>query len=165
MRAAVEEAITVVEGVVTEILTERSPHGKLGPIAKPTRNELARHDIRRCEIMHELSIAMSILDLAAEEAERTRERARVLEIHLKLGRLSGVVKEALLSAYELARECTALEEAQLVIEEVPIRVHCPSCKTARAVVSAQQLCCADCGTPSADVLSGRELEVFAREIQ
>jgi hydrogenase nickel incorporation protein HypA/HybF len=125
---------------------------------------LERHDIRPCEIMHELSIAMSILDLAEEEAER-HGSARVLEIHLKLGRLSGVVKEALLSAYELARESTALEEARLVIEEVPVRVHCPACKTTRAVVSAQQLCCLECGTPSADVVSGRELEVFAMEIQ
>ena len=114
--------------------------------------------------MHELSIAVSILDLAAEEAER-HGSVRVLEIHLKLGPLSGVVKEALLSAYQLARESTPLEEAQLVIEEVPVQVHCPTCKTTRAVVSAQQLCCALCGTPSADVVSGRELEVVAMEIQ
>jgi hydrogenase nickel incorporation protein HypA/HybF len=133
-------------------------------MAKLMRAGLEHHDIHQCEIMHELSIAMSILDLAAEEAER-QGGARVLEIHLKLGRLSGVVKEALLSAYELARESTALEEAQLVIEEVAVRVHCPACNTTRAVVSAQQLCCAECGTPSADVVSGRELEVFAMEIQ
>jgi hydrogenase nickel incorporation protein HypA/HybF len=118
----------------------------------------------RCEIMHELSIAVSILDLAEEEAEK-HGSARVLEIHLKLGALSGVVKEALLSAYELAREGTSFEEARLVIEEVPVRVHCPTCKTTRAAVSAQRLCCAECGTPSADLVSGRELEVFAMEIQ
>jgi hydrogenase nickel incorporation protein HypA/HybF len=116
------------------------------------------------EIMHELSIALSILDMAAEEAER-RGNVRVLEIHLKLGPLSGVVKEALLSAYELARETTPLEEAVLVIEEVPVLVHCPTCRATRAVVSIQELCCAECGTPSPDVASGRELEVVAMKIQ
>jgi len=114
--------------------------------------------------MHELSIALSILDLATEEAQK-HGSVRVLEIHLKLGRLSGVVKEALLSAYELARENTPLEEAQLIIEEVPVQVFCPACRATRAVVSVQQLCCADCGTPSAEVVSGRDLEVVAMEIQ
>ena len=43
--------------------------------------------------------------------------------------------------------------------------YCPSCGAARAVVSAQQLCCAECGTPTPELLSGRELEVVAMEIQ
>ena len=114
--------------------------------------------------MHELSIAMSILDLAAEESQRQGD-VRVLEIHLKLGCLSGVVKEALLSAYQLAREGTPFEETQLVIEEVPVLVHCPSCRSTRAVVSVQEMCCAECGTPSPDVASGRDLELVAMEIQ
>jgi hydrogenase nickel incorporation protein HypA/HybF len=114
--------------------------------------------------MHELSIALSILDLAAEETQR-QGNVRVLGIHLKLGPLSGVVKEALLSAYQLAREGTPFEEAELVIEDVPVLVHCPTCRTTRAVASAQQLCCAECGTLSPDVVSGRDLEVVAMEIQ
>jgi hydrogenase nickel incorporation protein HypA/HybF len=114
--------------------------------------------------MHELSIALSMLDLAAEEAQR-HGCVRVLGIHVKLGPLSGVVREALLSAYQLARENTPLEDAQLVIEEVPVLVHCPTCQTRRAVVSVQELCCAECGTPSADIVSGRDLEMVALEIQ
>jgi hydrogenase nickel incorporation protein HypA/HybF len=114
--------------------------------------------------MHELSIALSIIDLAIEEAQRHGD-ARVLQIHLKLGPLSGVVKEALVSAYELARENTRVEDAQLVIEEVPVRVHCATCGTTQAAISPQDLCCAQCGTPSADVVSGRDLEMVALEIQ
>jgi hydrogenase nickel incorporation protein HypA/HybF len=114
--------------------------------------------------MHELSIALSILDLAAEEAER-HGNVRVLEIHLKLGALSGVVKEALLSAYDLAREGTPFAGAELVIDEVPVLVNCPTCKTTRPVVSVQELCCAHCGTPSPDVFSGRDLEIVAMQIQ
>jgi hydrogenase nickel incorporation protein HypA/HybF len=114
--------------------------------------------------MHELSVALSVLDLAAEVAER-HGNARVLEIRLKLGPLSGVVKEALLSAYELARETTPFAEAKLLIEEVPVLVHCQTCRTTQAVVSVQELCCVACGTPSPDVVSGRELEVVAMEIQ
>jgi hydrogenase nickel incorporation protein HypA/HybF len=114
--------------------------------------------------MHELSIALSILDLAEEEAER-RGGARVLGIHLKLGPLSGVVKEALLSAFEIARESSPLAEAQLVIEETPVLVHCPTCEATRAAASPRQLCCAECGAPTCQLVSGRELEVVALEIQ
>lgn len=114
--------------------------------------------------MHELSIAMSILDLAAKEAKR-HGGERVLEIRLKLGPLSGVVKEALLSAYELARENSPLEGTQLVIEDVPVLVECPTCRMIRPVISIQQMCCAACGSPSSDIVSGRELEIIALEIQ
>jgi hydrogenase nickel incorporation protein HypA/HybF len=114
--------------------------------------------------MHELSIALSILDLAAEEAER-RGGAVVHGIHLRLGPLSGVVKESLLSAYEIAREGSLLPQAQLVIEDTPLLAHCPTCRATKAVVSVQQICCADCGTPTPELLSGRELEVVALEIQ
>jgi hydrogenase nickel incorporation protein HypA/HybF len=114
--------------------------------------------------MHELSLALSILDLATEEAER-RGGVRVLGIHLRLGPLAGVVKEALLSAYEIAREGSPLAEAELVIEETPLLAHCPTCRTTQAVVSVQQLCCSACGTPTPELLSGRELEVVALEIQ
>ncbi len=69
--------------------------------------------------MHELSLALNIPDVVAEEAER-RGGVRVLGIYLKLGPLAGVVKEAILSAYEIARVGSSLEGAELVIEEVPV---------------------------------------------
>jgi hydrogenase nickel incorporation protein HypA/HybF len=112
--------------------------------------------------MHELSIALSILDLAAEEAER--HGGRVAAVHLKLGPLSGVVKDALVSAYDLARENTPLARAELVVEEVPVVAYCPACATEQRLASVQDLCCPVCGAPTPQVVSGRELEVIALEI-
>jgi hydrogenase nickel incorporation protein HypA/HybF len=114
--------------------------------------------------MHELSIALSILDLAAEEAER-RGGGSITAIHLRLGPLSGVVKDALESSYHLAREGTALEKAELVIEDIPIIAYCPVCAAERPLPSPQQLCCPVCGTPTPEVIRGRELEVVALEIE
>lgn len=114
--------------------------------------------------MHELSIALSILDMAEDEAHQRGDVA-VRAIHLRLGPLSGVVKEALLSAYEMARAEYALDDVPLLIEDVPVRVHCPSCNATRAAVSTQELCCAECGAVTPQVVSGRELEVFALEVQ
>lgn len=57
--------------------------------------------------MHELSIALSLVDLAQEEAERLG--ARVCALHLRIGALAGVVPEALLASCEMACAATPLE--------------------------------------------------------
>ena len=67
--------------------------------------------------MHELSIAISIIDAASEEAERLS--APIAAVHLRLGPLSDAVKEALLSAWDLAREGSLLADAKLITEEMP----------------------------------------------
>ena len=125
VQAAVDEAITVIHSLVNQLLDGR----------------FLIHAPSACETMHELSIAMSILDLAEEESQK-HGSARILGIHLKLGCLSGVVKEALLSAYQLAREQTPFEETELMIEEVPALVHCPTCQShaGRRVCAEPVLC-------------------------
>lgn len=116
---------------------------------------------RECP-MHELSIALNILDAVADEAER-RGGAEISAIHVRIGPFSEVVKESLLSAYELAREDSPLAEARLVVEEVPLVVYCDSCRAEQAVQSMQALCCPSCGTP-ARLVRGNELEITALEI-
>ena len=113
--------------------------------------------------MHELSIAMSVIDMAAEEAQR--RRSRVLAVHLRLGPLSGVVPQALASAFELAREGTELEDCRLVVEDVPITIYCPMCAAEKPAESIQSLRCRDCGTPAERVIGGQELELTALELE
>ena len=114
--------------------------------------------------MHELSIAMSIVDLACEEAE-SRGAQGVDVVHVRLGPLSGVVKEALLFSYEIACQETPLEGSKLRIEEVHIVVNCPACQERRHVQSVQSLCCVECGTPTPEIVQGRELMVTALELR
>jgi hydrogenase nickel incorporation protein HypA/HybF len=113
--------------------------------------------------MHELSIAMSIVELAEEEAER--RGVQIDAVHLKLGALSGVVKDALLSCYEMASGNTPLQGSRLVVEEVPVVIFCPTCRGQRPLSSVQLFCCPECGTPCSEIVQGRELEVVALEIQ
>jgi hydrogenase nickel incorporation protein HypA/HybF len=113
--------------------------------------------------MHELSIAIAILDAASEEAER-RGGVEVSVIHVRIGALSGVFKDALLSAYELARECSELASSRLVVEDVPVVIHCDHCNADRTIESTMSFCCSHCGRPSANVIMGRELEITALEI-
>jgi hydrogenase nickel incorporation protein HypA/HybF len=113
--------------------------------------------------MHELSIAMSIVDSALEEAER--RDVTIDAVHLELGPLSGVVADALLFSYEMACCGTALEGSRLVIREIPIEVYCPACKGERVLNSMQWFCCPVCGAPTSEVIHGKELAIIGLEVR
>src|SRR3954447_57366 len=113
--------------------------------------------------MHELSIAMGIVDAAMDEA---RQRGvQVSAVHLRLGALSGVVKDALMFSYEVACQDTPLAGSRLIVEEGSGTVFCPRCQDRRVLESVQSFLCPECGTPTMDIRQGKELEVFALEVQ
>ena len=114
--------------------------------------------------MHELSIALSMIDIATEEVAR-RGSARVTALHIRLGLLSGVVKEALLFSYEVATNRTMLEGSRLLIEAVPVVIYCSECLAERTLESIQRFCCPVCGSLSSELVQGRELEFVAMEIE
>ncbi|MGI8917827.1 MAG: hydrogenase maturation nickel metallochaperone HypA [Pyrinomonadaceae bacterium] len=113
--------------------------------------------------MHELSIALSIIEGASQEALK-RGGAQVHAVHLKLGALSGVVKDALLFSYEIACAGTLLEGSKLVIEDVPVVVYCATCADKKTLESIQRFCCPTCGALTPDVVSGKQLELVGLEI-
>jgi hydrogenase nickel incorporation protein HypA/HybF len=114
--------------------------------------------------MHELSIAVSLVEAAQEEAEK-HGAAGICAVHLRLGPLSGVVKEALLFSYDIATQGTPLEGSRLIVEETAVMVFCPVCRERRPIRSLQSFCCAECNTASSEVVQGKELEVIALELR
>ena len=113
--------------------------------------------------MHELSIAMSIVDAALEEAQR--RAVQVTAVHLRLGALSGVVKDALLFSYEMACQDTPLHGSRLIVEDIPVVIFCAQCQQENTLNSVQSFICPECGTPTMDIRQGKELEVFAIEVE
>ena len=108
--------------------------------------------------MHELSIAQSVVDTVLE---RTGER-HVTTVRLQVGRLSGVVADALLFCFDLATAGTPLEGATLEIEEPTGRAHCRDCGAEFAVQDLILLC--NCGSADVEVMSGRELQLTSVEV-
>ena len=113
--------------------------------------------------MHELSIAVSLVEAACEKAAELGG-VRVETLNVRLGALSGVVREALEFSFDLAAEGTAIAGARLVIEEVPVTVRCPRCAVERQLASIQHFHCPVCGTPTPEVVAGRELELASLEV-
>ena len=113
--------------------------------------------------VHELSIAMSLVELASEEAGRLGD-VRVEAVHLRVGPLAGVVEEALRFSFDLAAEGTVVHGARLDIERVPLTIRCARCDAERELPSAQSLRCPVCAEPAHEIVSGRELELRALEV-
>ncbi len=106
--------------------------------------------------MHEMSIAMNILDIAAEQARAAGARV-INSIEIDVGRLAGVELHALRFCFETARRDTA-PQAQLIVHEIPGRGRCPGCGT-EADMDFHVAVCASCGKAGLEVLQGRELRV------
>lgn len=107
--------------------------------------------------MHELSIAESILDIVTAEAVKHRAPT-VTAIKLRFGEFTGVVREALEFAFEIARRGTVAERAVLEIEWVPLETRCPGCGLTVRPREDLSLMCKRCGKP-VEILSGREMQV------
>ncbi len=113
--------------------------------------------------MHELSIAQSLIQQANACASE-HGAARVLRLNLRIGRLSGVTQRALLFCFALAAEETLCAGAELAIEEVPIRAMCPQCNESKVIGESYRFICPDCHSPTAQLLTGQELELVSIEI-
>ncbi|MEE1752103.1 hydrogenase maturation nickel metallochaperone HypA/HybF [Streptomyces sp. SP18CS02] len=109
--------------------------------------------------MHEMSIAMAVVDQVEQAAARAGGVTAVRSVRLRVGELAGVVPDALAFCFELACAGTLLEGAELVTESVPGRARCAPCAGEWAVGMPPLLCCPVCGEATAGLLSGRELRI------
>ena len=115
-----------------------------------------------CGVMHELSIMESALNLALGQA-RQNGAGRVLVLRLRIGALSGVVPDALQFAFEALTPGTPAEGATLIIDHVPARFWCETCR--REFESPDMFAeCPDCARPSGELRAGREMELTSMEI-
>lgn len=109
--------------------------------------------------MHELSIAQAIVDVAVRHADG----ASVERVHVRIGHLRQVVPSALEFSFELCTHGTAVEGAQLAIEQVPIGAVCRACGQ-ESELEGFPLACPACGGLAVDVVRGEELQVESLEL-
>ncbi|WP_416984760.1 hydrogenase maturation nickel metallochaperone HypA [Streptomyces sp. T028] len=109
--------------------------------------------------MHEMSVALAVVDQVTEAAERAGDVTAVRSVRLQVGELAGVVPDSLSFCFELACAGTLLEGAELVTEAVPGRARCTSCAHEWAVGMPPRLICPGCGGTRTDLCAGRELQI------
>jgi hydrogenase nickel incorporation protein HypA/HybF len=111
--------------------------------------------------MHELSVCQDIV-MQVEQIAR-EQQARVSSITIMIGPLSGVEPALVELAYPLAAAGTCLSAARLVIDSIPVRVHCRSCNQ-DSDAAPNRMLCAECGDWRTELLSGDELLLASVEL-
>src|ERR1035441_8491368 len=113
--------------------------------------------------MHELSIVTSIVE-SVTESLAAYPGAQVKEVRLRVGARGSVVGESLDFCYEIAAEGTALAGSRLVVNVLPVVMHCVPCGQDVELEGVQSFRCPQCGEPCYDLRQGQELEIEAIEI-
>ncbi len=113
--------------------------------------------------MHEVSIALSLLDIAKRYCEEEGYKG-IESIGVKIGKASGVMSEALLFAFDAVKIGTIAEKAYLIIDEIPVSGFCNTCNNNFTVEETYVLCCPRCGGTSFRLETGRELDLSEMEV-
>ncbi len=113
--------------------------------------------------MHELSIASSVLEAVAKEAER-RPNTRFLKVGLRIGELAAVDRDALTFGWEVLTKDTAWQGLELEIESIPRRQRCTVCGHEFAAPDFMTACpkCAELMTVT---IAGDELDIAYLEVE
>jgi hydrogenase nickel incorporation protein HypA/HybF len=107
--------------------------------------------------MHELAITESLVEAISDRFGSVR----ILRVQLEIGKLSGVMPDALRFCFDLSTEGTPLANARLEIVETPGRARCVTCGIEATFDDPIALCA--CGSANLEFLSGRELKI--REVE
>jgi len=108
--------------------------------------------------VHELAITESLVSAVCERVGE----AKVRRVRLVVGKLSGVVPDAVQFCFEVCAKGTPLEGARLEIDEIAARAHCRECDLESVIEDAIPLC--PCGSPNVALLSGQELRIKEVEV-
>lgn len=116
------------------------------------------------EIMHETSLAYSILEIVDEQC-RGQNFTTVDSITVRLGKATGVLPESLQFAFDALKEPTVAKGATMTIEIVPVGGRCRSCQKEFDLPDAQFIfACPLCGSKEFEISRGREMEISEMEM-
>jgi hydrogenase nickel incorporation protein HypA/HybF len=113
--------------------------------------------------MHELAICQSLME-QVESIANERDAKCVTSITIGIGPLSGVEFQLLKNAYPIASAGTVAEDAELIIEHLPIKVRCNQCG-AESDALPNKLTCKQCGDWRTTLISGDEMMLMSLELE
>lgn len=107
--------------------------------------------------MHELSIAISIIEIAEKEAKAANANS-ISELVLDIGTQSGIEMYALEAALEMAVMNTSLEKAKIQINQIQAEAKCKDCFEVFTIENIFDPC-PKCGGFYHEIISGKDMKV------
>ncbi|MCB9971249.1 MAG: hydrogenase maturation nickel metallochaperone HypA [Rhodobiaceae bacterium] len=112
--------------------------------------------------MHEMSLAMSIVETIETEATH-RGFGRVERVVLEIGALACVDPHALTFGFDAAMRGTCCDGAELEILTVPGMAYCFDCQK-NVEISRKGDACPECGSYQIVVTGGEEMKIKSLEV-
>ncbi len=112
--------------------------------------------------MHELSLAINIVDIATREMEKANAE-KVTDLEIEAGTLSGVVIEALDFAMQQAVRNSKLEQARITIHEIKATARCHECHKTFGLTDLFCVC-PHCESVNVELIQGQELRVKSLKV-
>jgi hydrogenase nickel incorporation protein HypA/HybF len=125
----------------------------------PAREELVPSTV----IMHEMSIAQSLIEILREEMEK-HDAKKLRTVHLRIGQLSAIVPEALSFCFQVSTDGTEMAGAKLVMDIIPLQGYCPACQR-EFEIKEYQFICPFCGTTKIETIAGQDLAIVDMEVE
>ncbi len=114
--------------------------------------------------MHEMGIAMQVVEIAAASIPEHLKNCRVQGVYLKIGKLSSVVPDSLRFCFDIVSKDSAIAGAALYIEEIPVTARCKSCDN-HWTIDGPVFSCPRCSSGTIELTSGQELDIASIEIE
>lgn len=109
--------------------------------------------------MHELSIVESLIELCEENALNHKAQ-NVQEIHVKIGRLSGIETDLFTRCFETFKENSNIcKNAKLFIELAPLEILCLKCDQT-SILEENVLKCPKCQSIEYKITQGENLHLM-----
>ena len=113
--------------------------------------------------MHEFGITENIVKIALDKANEV-EAARISQINLVVGELTGFSPDSILFYFDFFSKDTIAEKATLHFESPPARFRCRNCST-NFFSKDSKWDCPECHSRSIEILGGRELYIESLEVE
>jgi hydrogenase nickel incorporation protein HypA/HybF len=105
--------------------------------------------------MHELSIIQNIFPIIEKVAKENHLKV-VNKVFLKVGGLRQVVLEFMSFAFATVAKGTIAENAELIIELIPVAARCKKCQQ-QFTVDGNVYVCPHCDGADLEILTGKEI--------
>lgn len=106
--------------------------------------------------MHELAVTNNLIQLVLTECQ-TRKITQPKKIIVDLGGFSSYSKDSVLFYYDiLKKEHPLIKTTKLIVNELPGKIRCNTCKKDSTITDASMMCCPHCHGIDITIEGGKE---------
>ena len=107
--------------------------------------------------MHEMTIAMNIVDIVCQKAGDEKAR-KINSVELEIGELSGIMIDSLEFCFEAACKNTIANSAELHVNKIEAEAYCKSCEI-KFKMESDFTPCPNCNDFNFEIVKGKEFSI------